>query len=259
MMKWTVDGTNRQPYAFSSAHIFICKFAVIMTGIAKFNIGGQRYEVSRSLLESNPDTMLAKSASDQWQEDPESEIFIERDGQRFRFVLDYLRDGKVCLPSTETKDAFMAELEYYNINVDIDKIVRKVKVNDAILARDCVLDRLEKSVKSCAESAKDTTIQHRCAEIALFCCKGVFRQRKMSDGGWKIKAGIQQHAENGGKECYASVMELKKVTTDTQGLMDHVNHFLKDHGLELYQTDAFTFCTEEDQYLDLDIKEADQH
>ena len=54
-------------------------------------------------------------------------------------------------------------------------------------------------------------------------------------------------------------MELKKVTTDTQGLMDHVNHFLKDHGLELYQTDAFTFCTEEDQYLDLDIKEADQH
>ena len=86
-----------------------------MTDIAKFNIGGHRYEVSRSLLLNHPDTMLAKSASDQWQEDPESEIFIERDGQRFRFVLDYLRDGKVGLPITETTDAFVAELEYYNI------------------------------------------------------------------------------------------------------------------------------------------------
>jgi len=97
------------PHAFSSVHIFICKFGVIMTDIAKFNIGGQRYEVSRSLLESH-DTMLAKSASDQWQKDPETEIFIERDGLRFRFVLDYLRDGKVGLPITETTDAFVAEL-----------------------------------------------------------------------------------------------------------------------------------------------------
>jgi len=111
-----------------------------MTDIAKFNIGGHRYEVSRSLLKSHPDTMLAKSASDQWQEDPESEIFIERDGQRFRFVLDYLRDGKVGLPIIETTDAFLAD---YNIGVDMDKIVRKMEVEDAILASTCILDRLE--------------------------------------------------------------------------------------------------------------------
>ena len=93
-----------------------------MTDIAKFNVGGQHYEVSRSLLQSHPDTMLAKSASDQWQEDPESEIFIERDGARFRFVMDYLRDGNVTLPITETKEAFVAELEYYNIATNVDTI-----------------------------------------------------------------------------------------------------------------------------------------
>jgi len=118
------------------------KFGVIMTDIAKFNIGGQRYEVSRSLLESHPDTMLAKSASDQWQKDPKSEIFIERDGQRFRYILDYLRDGKVCLPLIETRDAFVAELEYYNIGIGMDKIVRKMEVEDAILARKCILELL---------------------------------------------------------------------------------------------------------------------
>ena len=213
-----------------------------MSEIAKFNIGGHRYEVSRSLLQSHPDTMLAKSASDQWQKDPESEIFIERDGQRFRFVLDYLRDGKVGLPINETTDAFVAELEYYNIDVDMDKINREVKVEDAILARDCILDRLEETVKSfqiqhlqLQESAKHSAIKNRCAEIALFCCRGALRERKSIDGRWYIRAGNNNtYIENGGKECYARVVELKKHTTDTQVLMDNVNHFLKDHRLELW-------------------------
>ena len=51
-----------------------------MTETVKFNVGGTIYEVSRSLLERYPGTMLAKSASKRWQEDSMSEIFIERDG-----------------------------------------------------------------------------------------------------------------------------------------------------------------------------------
>ena len=64
-----------------------------MTETVKFNVGGSIYEVSRSLLERYPDTMLAKSASKRWQEVSMSEIFIERDGDLFRHVLSYLRDG----------------------------------------------------------------------------------------------------------------------------------------------------------------------
>ena len=232
-----------------------------MTDIAKFNIGGHRYEVSRSLLESHPDTMLAKSASDQWQEDPESEIFIERDGQRFRFVLDYLRDGKVSLPITEAKHAFLAELEYYNIGADTDKIVRKMEVEDVILARKCVLDRLEETVKSSMrlqESAQHSAIQHRYAEIALFCCRGVLRERKSSDEGWTIQAGKMSHIEFGGAECYDNVLELRKVIT-TQTLMDNVNHFLKEHGLELLKTDIISWVTDVRCFVFFYIKEADQH
>ena len=40
-----------------------------MAETAQFNVGGQKYEVSRSLLTLYPKTMLAKSASDQWQTD----------------------------------------------------------------------------------------------------------------------------------------------------------------------------------------------
>jgi hypothetical protein len=93
-----------------------------MVESAKFNIGGHRYEVARTLLEQHPETMLAKSASQVWQADPESEIFMERNGIRFQYVLDYLRDGMVFLPVTESKEALIHDLNYFGINAIIDMI-----------------------------------------------------------------------------------------------------------------------------------------
>ena len=105
-----------------------------MTKVVKFNIGGQSYKVSRSLLQMHPDSMLAKSASKQWQEDPNTEIFIDRNGFRFQYVLDYLRHGSVTLPITESREQLCMELEYYNIDAnqeDIDKeTVMRVPVTD---------------------------------------------------------------------------------------------------------------------------------
>ena len=93
------------------------------TKVVKFNVGGSRYEVAKSLLEANPDTMLTRMASEQWHDDPVAEIFIERDGERFRFCLDYLRDGKILLPITIRKEAVLEDLEYYNIEVQDVNIV----------------------------------------------------------------------------------------------------------------------------------------
>ena len=69
--------------------------------------------------------MLARSASEQWLPDQDKEIFLERDGNRFGLVLDYLHDdGHVILPLTVSKPSFMADLVYYGVeNVDEKKIV----------------------------------------------------------------------------------------------------------------------------------------
>ncbi len=83
------------------------------TKIIKFNIGGCTYEVSKSQLDSKPNTMLARSASDQWLQDSKADIFIDRDGSLFKYVLSYLRDGRVDLPLTVSKKALMQELIYY--------------------------------------------------------------------------------------------------------------------------------------------------
>lgn len=111
------------------------------TETVKFNVGGQRYEVSTSLLTLHPNTMLAKCASEQWQQDKSQEIFIDRSGAIFEHVLNYLRDGVVALPITVRKVTLLKELEYYGVeNVDesaIDDGNREAKpgYNFALLKR----------------------------------------------------------------------------------------------------------------------------
>ena len=87
--------------------------------VVLFNVGGSKYKVSRSLIEQYPDTMLARLVSDTWRSngyDSEAEIFIDRDGYRFRFVLDYMRDHRIHLPLTASKTAVYQDLKYYGFD-----------------------------------------------------------------------------------------------------------------------------------------------
>lgn len=87
-------------------------------GVVKIIVGGTRYEVAMSLLEAHPDTMVARIVREDWQQrdNSEEEIFIERDGARFKYFLDYLRDGKVSLPLTVSKSAILEDLVYYGVD-----------------------------------------------------------------------------------------------------------------------------------------------
>jgi len=87
-----------------------------------FDVGGKAFKVSRSLLELYPDSMLTKSASETWHTEQDEEIYIDRDYTLFRHVLSYLRDMRVSLPLTVTKDELLIELDYYNIDANADVI-----------------------------------------------------------------------------------------------------------------------------------------
>ena len=45
-----------------------------MVGTIKFNVGGRYFEVSRLLVDENPDTMLAKMISDTWDKNSETNL-----------------------------------------------------------------------------------------------------------------------------------------------------------------------------------------
>jgi hypothetical protein len=86
----------------------------------KFNVGGCLYEVSQDLLQSFPLTMLARMMSKTWQKDPAATLFVECDGERLCSCLDHMRDGKVWLPFTAPKEAFLQDLNFHGLE-DVDK------------------------------------------------------------------------------------------------------------------------------------------
>ena len=43
-------------------------------------------------------------------------VFINRDGGRFKYVLDWMRDGRVIIPMEVTKDALLNDLHYYGFD-----------------------------------------------------------------------------------------------------------------------------------------------
>jgi BTB/POZ domain len=91
--------------------------------IVKFNVGGKRFDISRSLINAFPNTMLSKAVSETWQKSDDDPIFIDRDGERFHYVLDYMRDGYTSLPYNITQDAVLNELSYFGFeNVDPETI-----------------------------------------------------------------------------------------------------------------------------------------
>jgi hypothetical protein len=86
-----------------------------MVDTVKFNVGGRHFEVSRNLIEQNPDTMLAKMISETWDNEPDKPMFIDRDGDLFAQVLNYLRYGSIELPVSIPTAMFHRELDYYSI------------------------------------------------------------------------------------------------------------------------------------------------
>jgi hypothetical protein len=81
---------------YHTSHILPSFFPTTMStnNTIKFNVGGKHFEVSRDLIEAHSETMLGKLVSDAWQADPEETVFIDRNGDIFAHVLDYLRYGR---------------------------------------------------------------------------------------------------------------------------------------------------------------------
>lgn len=85
------------------------------------NVGGMRYETTRSTLQALPETMLGRMfANDNQigaQRDSDGSYFFDRNGRLFEYILDaYRRGGQVHVPDTEQAH-LQPELEYWGLAV----------------------------------------------------------------------------------------------------------------------------------------------
>ena len=96
----------------------------------KLNVGGQHFTTTVQTLTKDPNSMLAAMSSGKFEMKPSENgsFFIDRDGTHFRFILNFLRTGKLILPegATFTKE-LEEEAEFYQIQGLID-VLRSAKL-----------------------------------------------------------------------------------------------------------------------------------
>ena len=98
---------------------------VHFSSTVNLNVGGHCFKTSVQTLTKDPNTMLAAMFSGTFEMKPceDGAFFIDRDGTHFRFILNYLRTGKLTLPEGAT---FLKELqeeaEFYQIQGIIDEL-----------------------------------------------------------------------------------------------------------------------------------------
>ena len=136
----------------------------------KFDVGGRLYKVSRASIEKFPSTMLARMISETWQKDPEVTLFIDRDSDRFRFCLDYMRADKVWLPLNIPKEAFLDDLDFYGFE-DVDP--HKIHGGSSNLAAAQHLIKCKEEHKRvlsiCTENVEAAKTTSDCEEVAFEC------------------------------------------------------------------------------------------
>ena len=98
---------------------------VHFSSTVKLNVGGQHFTTSVQTLTKDPNSMLAAMFSGRFDMKPSEDgsFFIDRDGTHFRFILNFLRTGKLTLPegATCTKE-LEEEAEFYQIHGLIDAL-----------------------------------------------------------------------------------------------------------------------------------------
>ena len=105
--------------------------------IVKLNIGGVRFYTSKSTLlgilgEENFFTALLNGQVPSVK-DKKGYYFIDRDGEYFRPILDYLRTGQLYIPNNLEEERVHKEAQYYSINLPTRKYILSNKVrNDGI-------------------------------------------------------------------------------------------------------------------------------
>ena len=84
--------------------------------IVHFDVGGRLFKTSRSLITDRyEDSVLATLVSNASQETQTHPIFIDRNGDTFALVLDYLRYGRITLPITVSRAMFLRDLDFYGV------------------------------------------------------------------------------------------------------------------------------------------------
>ncbi|KAF4674516.1 potassium channel tetramerization domain containing [Perkinsus olseni] len=132
--------------------------------IVTLSVGGKIYQITKSTLDKYPDTMLSRMVSEDWMglneesdddcesaeacDTPTPSVFIDRDGTLFEYILNWYRNGEICIPWTVSEEAVRREASYFALPDDV-RVVRDTILVNVREAVSLVLDDVREKIAKC--------------------------------------------------------------------------------------------------------------
>lgn len=90
--------------------------------LVNLNVGGKKFTTTINTLTKYEDSMFPVLLSGKFKENPANEIFIDRDGQAFKYIMTFLRNGEYIAPSDPAMQKLVnCEIEYYGLTCLLNK------------------------------------------------------------------------------------------------------------------------------------------
>lgn len=93
--------------------------------IVRLNVGGVVFQTTRNTLLFDAESRFSGMFSNDQTFDDVADVFIDRDGTHFRYILNYLRTGFITLPRDITAiQELLIEAEYYELKEIIEELTK---------------------------------------------------------------------------------------------------------------------------------------
>ena len=90
--------------------------SIVPVRTVTFDVGGRLHKVRNSFISLNQNNVIGRLGQIALDRNVDEPIFIDRDGDIFIYVLNFLRDGTIELPTTIPRSTFIRELRFYGID-----------------------------------------------------------------------------------------------------------------------------------------------
>ena len=197
-----------------------------------FDVGGRTFKVSRSLIKQHDTSMLARLVSDTWQSVKDSDmvpsLFVDRDGDRFAYVLDFLRYGHVKLPYNISKDLLILDLDFFGIEGATDETITVGHDYYCHVSKVSEMYRMKAKLLAQVQEI-EVQIQEIDYTLATITLSSRYFEKCAELGSLSFTCSVREGIDDKG-EMSKLRKQLNKKTTKAFIM---VNECLKEYGLEL--------------------------
>ena len=230
--------------------------------LVQLDVGGTLYTVSSVTLLKYPESQLSKLA-EEWHNDTSSDfapnpIFIDRDGERFKYVLDGYRDGCIILPRTVSIGSLENELRYFGLSKIPIRQERPTFDECLSGSKEGLLELTVKLHETYSDQKKEFRMALQCAS-SLGTMQEEVKNSSENFALWAVREAIQQYITNNDCDYEAFLHEYLKVypsnysRPDLSYALGAAYKILRGHGLgsinvictRRYHALAFSFLTQE--------------